>query len=655
MASKLYNYLNNINITRQELLQTIKGRGIHLDEDSSLATISATLKHIDLTAIPIEPKYHTEYYENPEDDPLVWTPYKITHQLDAIWENLKPYKDDVTDLDFYPAGIFAFTTTENATVFTGTSSNSIIAKSDYSNPLATNRFNVLHTYGGTSYQTAKYQFTAHIHTIDGPVYTIESLDIRKNNDNSTATHTWDTEHYLVDEDGNQYKYIIVYTTIPSLFNELTSHNAGNRRYSSLGVICAGDSITIPYCILNPHFCAYEASISNCCTNLYHIKYDDTPTYMTQDEVESSPYYYLFAYPCALAYGYQSTSSYGNFYPTHLYRVEINIKSYTVSLYYTSLRYLNTSNINTFITNRGLANNSYKHEYSPGTTYNFGIKLVYLKAEYVHPSYLGRYATAQRCLLKYIIMGMSDDEYEQYLIDNPNKADVIPSNANYKNKADYYPYPNLKSEVLLKIIKYVNSLRFFDCSDITPIDLFMPNITYFDNTASEDYKKPVIRTLTLPAVTNTDNVVVDEVLALQLPNVTSITVTKALYPGCVELYLNGVTEIISKYSNAVFRSKLVELKSLINVNTANGTPSSLYIGTPVLNLKTAKNFKYSVFTGNNQMRLQPDSVLELANNAAVIPEEERGTYTIVNMNYYDLSIPMVAEAKRILIEKGWTVT
>lgn len=69
MASKLYQVLRSIDNHRLSMIDSLKNKGFDMTRDDSFGTINAKIDSL-------EPHYQqpyvpNEYFDNPEDDPLV--------------------------------------------------------------------------------------------------------------------------------------------------------------------------------------------------------------------------------------------------------------------------------------------------------------------------------------------------------------------------------------------------------------------------------------------------------------------------------------------------------------------------------------------------------------------------------------------------------
>lgn len=91
MASQLYKVLNNIDKGRNRIVNTFKNKGYIIAQNSSLDTIADSLDEL----LPIKLKDGAEvmpdgvtYYNNPEDDPEVWTEYKQWPDLHKIFKDI---------------------------------------------------------------------------------------------------------------------------------------------------------------------------------------------------------------------------------------------------------------------------------------------------------------------------------------------------------------------------------------------------------------------------------------------------------------------------------------------------------------------------------------------------------------------------------------
>lgn len=104
MSSQLYKVLTNIEQGRKECINVLKTRNFPLNNNASLSTIAAQLEMLpydeDYTNLSDISDFIT-YYDNPEDDPEVWSYPTEWPDCKSIFHNCEDiqYTDGYT---YYP-------------------------------------------------------------------------------------------------------------------------------------------------------------------------------------------------------------------------------------------------------------------------------------------------------------------------------------------------------------------------------------------------------------------------------------------------------------------------------------------------------------------------------------------------------------------------
>lgn len=512
MASNLYNYLNTIDKSRQDMIRILNENGATLEPDTSFSTLSSSLDNITRNRPSTELQDEITYYNNPEDDPLVWKRPKIYTQIDEIWNNIKPYTNETYNTPMYPAYMYVLKTNLDTLQFLR-QNNKLCSKLDV-NPLENNAITI-HQKRSDTYANASINYA--VHTNDGSVYNYNSYADK--NDATVISHTFDSSKDLVDEDGIHYKYLICYSSLledtnpEKSFNDINSSSFGQVPIYGIN---AGDDIEIPYAVVNPSFVYYSTPIGNNTTKLYWLKFSDIPTRLSEDEVANLPSHHAFKHYRLLRGSVGSSSNYSTGgWPKYLQRFEIDIPTY-VTVYDNQdyPLYMHNTFLNTFISSRDISKDLVGNSTNRATElYALPNCLVYLKGRRIHPSALAQCldsydttsapATSQTNIfmwhntLKYLEYTATDAEQEDYA----HLTSMMVVETDDSNNRRAYHYPNLPVSKLYPIIKYVYHLCYFNAYDDGTYDMLtFPNVQtanlYLHDVMAGQYKY----NLMLPGIT-----------------------------------------------------------------------------------------------------------------------------------------------------------
>lgn len=189
MASKLLNVLKSIERGRQACINTMKEKNLIIQNNSSFDEIAGALRDIEVydnakSTIP-------HYYDNPEDDPIV---YKVPTDWPDIETILKSQTEDLIQTDYYnvPIRIALLNNTQPTITFSMTTSNNISATDDIiyvaKQDSSSNSANISYCSGAT------------IITSDGAEY-----NIGKYYGVDSIQHTWDSTKDI----DNKYRWFVI--------------------------------------------------------------------------------------------------------------------------------------------------------------------------------------------------------------------------------------------------------------------------------------------------------------------------------------------------------------------------------------------------------------------------------------------------------------
>lgn len=186
MASKLLNILKSIERGRQACINTMKEKNLIIQDNSSFDEIADSIRDIEVynnakSTIP-------HYYDNPEDDPIV---YKIPIDWPDIETILKSQTEDLIKTDYYnvPIRIALLDNTQPTITFTMTTSNNVsatddiiyVGKQDSSSDISYCNGVTVITSDGAEYNIGKY-------------YGVDSIQ-----------HTWDSTKDI----DNKYRWFVI--------------------------------------------------------------------------------------------------------------------------------------------------------------------------------------------------------------------------------------------------------------------------------------------------------------------------------------------------------------------------------------------------------------------------------------------------------------
>ena len=180
MSSQLYKVLTEIDSGRKAIANTIKRKGYPTSSEDSLISVASSLEEFLPQKQPVDGILSTDgtiYYDNPEDDPEVWTEYKQWPNIYDVYHNagILTYND----VEYYPASAFLLRTDLTEILFDNKTSSPFANNKIYID-LGTSK-SILVTSGGTVYPY-------------GSNFTIQLTDADK----------------VTGEDGKTYYYLIHY-------------------------------------------------------------------------------------------------------------------------------------------------------------------------------------------------------------------------------------------------------------------------------------------------------------------------------------------------------------------------------------------------------------------------------------------------------------
>ena len=664
MASKLYTYLQSINHSRERMIKILKEDGVSINSDASFAAIAGNLDNITKTREDNN-DLNKNYYDDPEQDPLVWKRPKIYNQIDIIWEQLQSYTHSDFNCTMYPAGIIVFQINEvNNIIIRGSSKRELPSTNYMSNPLDNNILNI--AYIKSSY-SSYYPTYLDIHINENNIVSWYGEEIKGTipaiECNSSDIFT------IYDEDNIEYKYIILYSNRHEEKSTSTSDISASSSHLSdylIGNIIAGEAIILPYVILNPSFTHYSnvGFLTNLPTQMYWIKFDDTPTRLTQEEYDSLKTYDTLKYAHGLYLG-NSSSSNNNAagFSRWLKRFEVNV-DLPKSTILLNPYYMAYSRINTYISNRSISAN-----YSEWNGYQirqFPNTITYIKCYRMHPSALARQGTnagtsypesisfiSPTCdSLKYLTITASDEIQDQYVYTETVEKFENDDSTSYRRR--FYYYPNLRISELYKVIKYrviIDGLKAYDDGKIATLSF--PNIQhiimssgYFDNIniIAEKFDG---RALTVVESTTTSAFYGRNI---DLPSLTNPVKKISIYAN-EEAHLENLTTLSTGVSISGRAEKyyLPMLSSLGDDFTfGNNAGYTKYILLP-------EGFKFNIILNTSASTKIHNRILliqELAEKAGIVQEGEVFTLKLEKDEYVN---ELFWEAVQTFIKKGWTIS
>lgn len=193
MASKLLNVLKNIEIGRQNCINSITGNGININPNASLDEIAGVID----SNFESQSSYITNirYYDNPFDDPDLPQIDPFVKSCEDIFYNAEPITQD--GKTYYPAAMFLLDIDESMTETIIQNRNSVSV--------------------GSPGIRLGYNGNWSVLTNDGSFY------VMPNTDDYRVTHTWDNTKDLIDPATNKhYKYVIGYAEGDYISNIISS-------------------------------------------------------------------------------------------------------------------------------------------------------------------------------------------------------------------------------------------------------------------------------------------------------------------------------------------------------------------------------------------------------------------------------------------------
>lgn len=189
MASKLLNVLKSIESGRQACINIMKEKNLIVQDNSSFDEIADSLRDIETydnakSTIP-------HYYDNPEDDPIV---YKIPTDWPDIETILKSQTEDLIQTDYYnvPIRIALLNNTQPTITFSMTTSNNISATDDIiyvaKQDSSSNSANISYCSGATVITSDGAEYNI------GKYYGVDSIQ-----------HTWDSTKDI----DNKYRWFVI--------------------------------------------------------------------------------------------------------------------------------------------------------------------------------------------------------------------------------------------------------------------------------------------------------------------------------------------------------------------------------------------------------------------------------------------------------------
>lgn len=189
MASKLLNVLKSIERGRQACINTMKEKNLIIQDNSSFDEIADALRDIETydnakSTIP-------HYYDNPEDDPIV---YKIPTDWPDIETILKSQTEDLIQTDYYnvPIRIALLNNTQPTITFSMTTSNNVSATDDIiyvaKQDSSSNSANISYCSGATVITSDGAEYNI------GKYYGVDSIQ-----------HTWDSTKDI----DNKYRWFVI--------------------------------------------------------------------------------------------------------------------------------------------------------------------------------------------------------------------------------------------------------------------------------------------------------------------------------------------------------------------------------------------------------------------------------------------------------------
>ena len=205
MSSQLYKVLTNIEQGRKECINVLKTRNFPLNNNASLSTIAAQLEMLpydeDYTNLSDISDFIT-YYDNPEDDPEVWSYPTEWPDCKSIFHNCEDiqYTDGYT---YYPCWMGLLDNEHDTVRFTG-----------YHNSALTETEQIIRPDVLTTNYTSKNAYRFLILTSDGSQYELNDSHYQTDG----HVHTWDKSKDI----NNKYRYFIVYRVVSTAVSQISS-------------------------------------------------------------------------------------------------------------------------------------------------------------------------------------------------------------------------------------------------------------------------------------------------------------------------------------------------------------------------------------------------------------------------------------------------
>lgn len=631
MISKLLNILRRIDATRLTLIDVLKSKNYPVNTDSTynslVPIISNNLKDNELNKnFEQSPYEDVVYYDNPEDDPMVWKVPTEWPDVETVLRNAEYIPGSSASNNEFPVAILLFKV-DDATVDTV-------------------NFQI------TSGPSSSYYYTTNTKTVpDNTIYLkniISSIAFSDSSEpmvpSTTFEHTWDAAKDIV-VNGTRYRYILLYCKKTQSYNntDLKVGVGNNCGMSLISMTLFGQLITNSY---EGYFTwGINASKSLQFIKVIDVRYANFDTSLLPSDTLNK----LISYGCKNLIG--------------LKRIEFDLSDeYNPAKATGNMNFLVSShiNLNTFICNNAQVLDSQR---TAGFAINNG--LVYYKAPIFNIYHQRNYATATGTSssnygssvinLKYIEI---DPEVQK---NYPLTVPCAELGVNSADSSQYGAMPNLSDkaiDVLLSADTLTGSIWFLsgcrqtiklksgDISTIWRLNVDTVEIENLTSTNTANFSDVRCRRLIL-----------DNLGTLTINNGACLTtVREFIAPALTEMnytYTGGTYSFISEQTRTVY---LPSLTSIPKPNIFYYVTGSDRRGALLTTLTLGDGFKSAIDFTENPV-LSKESVLDLFNKLAPLTEDE------IASNSYYVKLPadglsmlseFTEEEKAIATNKGWVL-